>query len=228
MGLRVAANIGRWASVCAAVAVGLVLATPANAVQFVGFTNGCFGAACAPTADITPSTITLGTTGLTYTNSTFDVSSSGGIANIGTAPASPNVDNLGSFTITSATNDYSGQHFSLLVSFSLPTGVSPTSATFTDLITGSVTQGTPGGGVFITFTSPPQTFTFDGGAFSLFVNNVSLTAPATEGSDSVPLTGTILVTAVPEAATWAMMLLGFLGVGFVAYRRKQGSHFRIA
>ena len=28
------------------------------------------------------------------------------------------------------------------------------------------------------------------------------------------------VTGVPEASTWAMMLLGFLGVGFVAYRRK--------
>lgn len=33
-----------------------------------------------------------------------------------------------------------------------------------------------------------------------------------------------IVTAVPEAATWAMMVLGFAGVGFLAYRRKpQGS-----
>ena len=30
----------------------------------------------------------------------------------------------------------------------------------------------------------------------------------------------LTVTAVPEASTWAMMILGFLGVGFVAYRRK--------
>jgi hypothetical protein len=28
------------------------------------------------------------------------------------------------------------------------------------------------------------------------------------------------VSAVPEASTWAMMLLGFMGVGFMAYRRK--------
>jgi hypothetical protein len=28
------------------------------------------------------------------------------------------------------------------------------------------------------------------------------------------------VTAVPEPSTWAMMILGFAGVGFVAYRRK--------
>jgi hypothetical protein len=31
---------------------------------------------------------------------------------------------------------------------------------------------------------------------------------------------TIIVTAVPEPSTWAMMILGFLGVGFLAYRRK--------
>lgn len=29
------------------------------------------------------------------------------------------------------------------------------------------------------------------------------------------------VTAVPEASTWAMMILGFASVGFVAYRRKR-------
>jgi PEP-CTERM motif len=29
------------------------------------------------------------------------------------------------------------------------------------------------------------------------------------------------VAAVPEPATWAMMILGFFGVGFMAYRRKQ-------
>ena len=28
------------------------------------------------------------------------------------------------------------------------------------------------------------------------------------------------LTAVPEPSTWAMMVLGFAGVGFIAYRRK--------
>jgi hypothetical protein len=37
------------------------------------------------------------------------------------------------------------------------------------------------------------------------------------------------VSAVPEPSTWAMMLLGFCGVGFMAYRRKQnGSAFSVA
>ena len=37
------------------------------------------------------------------------------------------------------------------------------------------------------------------------------------------------VAAVPESSTWAMMILGFCGLGFVAYRRKQnGLSFRVA
>jgi hypothetical protein len=43
------------------------------------------------------------------------------------------------------------------------------------------------------------------------------------------LTVTPVVVGVPEASTWAMMLLGFAGVGFMAYRRKgQGKAFRMA
>jgi PEP-CTERM motif len=38
--------------------------------------------------------------------------------------------------------------------------------------------------------------------------------------DSQATIGTIQVTAVPEASTWAMLVLGFAGIGFMAYRRK--------
>jgi hypothetical protein len=34
-------------------------------------------------------------------------------------------------------------------------------------------------------------------------------------------------SAVPEPSTWAMMILGFMGVGFMAYRRKSQGHFRL-
>ncbi len=36
-----------------------------------------------------------------------------------------------------------------------------------------------------------------------------------------------LTTGVPESSTWAMMILGFCGVGFLAYRRKPKSSFRL-
>jgi hypothetical protein len=35
------------------------------------------------------------------------------------------------------------------------------------------------------------------------------------------------VSAVPEPSTWAMMILGFAGVGFTAYRRRTQGAFRI-
>jgi PEP-CTERM motif len=28
---------------------------------------------------------------------------------------------------------------------------------------------------------------------------------------------------VPEPSTWAMLILGFVGVGFIAYRRRNGA-----
>jgi hypothetical protein len=36
------------------------------------------------------------------------------------------------------------------------------------------------------------------------------------------------IQAVPEASTWAMMILGFMGVGFLAYRRREGTGLRLA
>jgi hypothetical protein len=48
----------------------------------------------------------------------------------------------------------------------------------------------------------------------------------TSGQNSFEFTN---VNAVPEPATWAMMILGFFGVGFLAYRRKQsGPQLRLA
>ena len=34
--------------------------------------------------------------------------------------------------------------------------------------------------------------------------------------------------AVPEPTTWAMMIVGFLGLGFMAYRRRPAGGIRVA
>jgi PEP-CTERM motif len=48
--------------------------------------------------------------------------------------------------------------------------------------------------------------------------------PAFDALDSFSV-----ASAVPEPSTWAMMILGFMGVGFMAYRRKQNrSALRLA
>jgi len=36
-----------------------------------------------------------------------------------------------------------------------------------------------------------------------------------------------LASAVPEASTWAMMIMGFAGIGLLAYRRKRAPSFRL-
>jgi PEP-CTERM motif len=41
------------------------------------------------------------------------------------------------------------------------------------------------------------------------------------GANGESLTITDVTAAVPEPSTWAMMILGFCGLGFMAYRRKQ-------
>jgi hypothetical protein len=53
---------------------------------------------------------------------------------------------------------------------------------------------------------------------------------ASDGGESFFLLPTNVPGAIPEPSTWAMMILGFLGVGFMAYRRKSQSqgHFRLA
>jgi choice-of-anchor C domain-containing protein len=43
-----------------------------------------------------------------------------------------------------------------------------------------------------------------------------------------PALDNVSVTAVPEPSTWAMMILGFLGVGLASYRRKRELALRLA
>jgi hypothetical protein len=60
--------------------------------------------------------------------------------------------------------------------------------------------------------------------FNLIITDASkLTWDFTEtnqGAVQITKEGTYYVAAVPEPSTWAMMLLGFAGLGFMAYRRK--------
>jgi len=54
---------------------------------------------------------------------------------------------------------------------------------------------------------------------------------STDGAGTFP-TGvgpiSLNISAVPEPSTWAMMILGFAGVGFMAYRRKSKLAFSLA
>jgi hypothetical protein len=67
-----------------------------------------------------------------------------------------------------------------------------------------------------------ETFT-DPLAFALYDPNGNLVPGVTVMTDdgfSIPTLGGPDVAAVPEPSTWVMMILGFAGIGFMAYRRK--------
>jgi hypothetical protein len=65
------------------------------------------------------------------------------------------------------------------------------------------------------FTSPAETTAISNSFTLSGVHSFELDYVAGNGTPSI-----LQVTAVPEASTWAMMVLGFFGVGFMAYRRK--------
>jgi uncharacterized membrane protein len=60
-----------------------------------------------------------------------------------------------------------------------------------------------------------------------FVGLIASSVPS--AVDDIVITPYVLPTGpVPEISTWAMMFLGFAGVGFLAYRRKSRTTFRLA
>jgi hypothetical protein len=71
----------------------------------------------------------------------------------------------------------------------------------------------------VTFTAPTaQNYLNPGNEFNLIVGFTGGPIIASEFSYTATWTG-FEVAAVPEPSTWAMMILGFCGVGLMAYRR---------
>jgi hypothetical protein len=181
-----------------ALIVAFVVATPAKAVVYSGFTDGCFGT-CTPVSTSTITTVG-DTNHLSFTNADFANESAG--TSFG----------LGTFKLSNGTSNYD-ETFDLLATFTLPAGSG--SNTFVADVSGHV-QGNA--------ANIPLSVTFDNDqlSFNGFTLTVSDLTNITTGGVGFQLTGTI-AAAVPEASTWAMMILGFAGLGFMAYRRTSGT-----
>jgi hypothetical protein len=149
---------------------------------------------------------------LTFTGRSFSSNASGNV-------------NLGKFTLSDSSlfgaHFFNGETFDLDVMFTAP----QTSVNVFADVTGLITFI---GGI-VGIDSAPTKFSTSGNSYLLTVNDVLLDTTLFDRQDSQKLAGTITMSsAVPEPSTWAMMILGFLGVGFMAYRRTPSRSFRLA
>ncbi len=203
-----------------AAAAALTLASSAGAqtINFQGYTNGCFGVACAPET-VSGNVLDI-FQGLTYRNSMFNVTTSGGFVAIGATSGNPNLDNLGSFTLTGSAFNYSAANnpFTMRVNFTVPTVANNV---YSAVLTGNV-SAIDNGGVFLNFNNSTQNIAYTNGAvsgsFTFAVNDLSVTA-----GNTVAVTGQIFAaqqSVVPEPGTYALLGVGLLSIAFFRRRRR--------
>ena len=158
------------------------------------------------------STASVPPVGIIFALNSFSGTTSGGFAAF---------SNLGWYTLSTGPGIYNGNVVNLVVTFTLPSGISGGAAsTFVANLFGNVNT-TAQGGVTIAFTNPTQNFTFSNasgnGSFSFTVNSLSVNPGGTTALSGYVSGGS--VTPVPEPSNRLLLGAGLLLVPFLRLRR---------
>jgi hypothetical protein len=126
---------------------------------------------------------------------------------------------VGSTTMTVTAADFDSTEFGSGFVLAGPQGIS------TDFFTAgqyfiSLSNGTEG---MVLFLDPTNLFSGQ----TTVIDPESFLVSSGEPAGSVGGTLVISVAAVPEPSTWAMMILGFCGIGAMTYRRRKNHNRRL-
>jgi hypothetical protein len=208
--------------------VGLAGST-ANATVFIG--SGLNGTdAISASANITISggviTVILSDTGTgehtdgqAVSGITFDVSGLSGSSTFTQAGSLVTVVGSTETPVAGSPTHWAGTGSAGAVSLTTLTGGQPF-----DLIIGSSPNCNPSCTNHDPYISGTGTFTLTATGIT---NNSVISDVEFEFSTAAGVTVPGVMTSVPEPSTWAMMVLGFFGVGFMAYRRRNEGHLRL-
>ncbi len=169
-------------------------------------------------------TVTAGTVDVIGAGGQFDfypgngnyVDLDGSTFQLGTIGSNPATFAAGTYTLSFDLSAYTYNHQYITEQTQVTLG--DFSATLLPTTNSSVTPGAPMQHWSFTFS------TTQSGPLSFEAINPENSGAGTNVGN---ILDNVVLTAVPEPSTWAMMILGFLGMGFIGYRRRP-TLFRVA
>ncbi len=204
------------------IAAAAVATSHAQQTTFTGYTNGQFNGPALPNSGAQMASLT-GPNGssVNFFNNNFNTMSVGGVAVFGGNPstvAGSTRTNFGTISVvgpSTGTASFSGNTFSLLITFTAPPGAG--SQLFSAVVSGTVDS--MNGGVQFTLNSP-TTRTFVGASGSTYT--LTLDSQLFVATGNAGAFGGTISTQVPEGGA-TVALLGMSFVGLAAVRRKIGA-----